>query len=234
MDKPIIFNTSMVQALLAGHKTQTHRIVKAKSHVDGVTNKQSVIVAKKFQHAAKAGRWYGYDQYDITCYADSPYGEPGDLLWVRETWALPPDYNTSIHGDLKTKPRIGPVCLKVGYPSWDPWSGTKWRPSIHMPRWASRLSLLVKDIRIERVQDITKAEAEKEGWHYMHQDGSLNHNPKRWFKDLWNSINKQRGYGWDINPWVWVIEFKVFQQNIDQVSKDLKSFNKIKNLELVP
>ena len=237
----------MVQALLAGRKTQTRRVVKAKSHVEGVTNKQSVIVAKKFQQASKDGRWYGYDDFDITCYADCPYGQPGDLLWVRESFTECGDNFVAYRADNKIYQPINGALLAVNKKiTYTP----KWSPSIHMPRRASRLTLLVKDIRIERVQDISAEDAVAEGLKVFNEDDANLYysgtaptdkwpegwplNPIEAYKDLWNSINEQRGYGWDLNPWVWVVELEVIPHNIDQVIKTQQSLDQVKNLDLVP
>jgi len=91
-----------------------------------------------------------------------------------------------------------------------------WKPSIHMPREAARLFLTVKDIQVERLQDITEEDVIAEGIknvfkHHAHHDGctgiAITANHKGQFRDLWDSINKKRGYGWDVNPWVWVVKF---------------------------
>lgn len=121
-----------------------------------------------------------------------PYGQPGDRLWVRETWAPVPSGpcrpdNPVMYAATVEKPHI--------------WT---WKPSIHMPRWASRITLEVTGVRVERLQDISNADCWAEG---MCDDNNpeqkLN---RRWFSELWESIN---GPGsWEQNPWVWVVEFR--------------------------
>lgn len=151
----------------------------------------------------------------------NPYGQPGDLLWVREQWAALANWDmykpreivkgSEIH--YKTSPLIGGL--------------GKWRTSIHMPRWASRLTLRITNIRVERVQDISEDDAKAEGIHRdSHTEfgevyqGVLNHSPvsptaKKAFEDLWNAVNGPDA--WDRNDWVWVIEFEVIKQNVDQI-----------------
>jgi hypothetical protein len=96
-------------------------------------------------------------------------------------------------------------CYSADYPSWQPWTGTKWRPSIHMPRWASRITLEVTGVRVERVQEITALDIEREG--AITQATEINDVLPIWVK-LWDSINAKRGFGWAVNPFVWVVEFK--------------------------
>jgi hypothetical protein len=87
----------------------------------------------------------------------------------------------------------------------------RWRPSIHMPRWASRLTLAVTSVRVERVQEITEADARAEGIEPQRSDYSGEDSNSLQFRDLWDSINAARGYGWAVNPWVWVVEFERVQ-----------------------
>ena len=124
-----------------------------------------------------------------------PYGKPGDRLWVRETWH---DASSSLHSCALY--RADGIDLH-----WD-----KWTPSIHMPRWASRITLEITSVRVERLQEISEADAQAEGWTRRPEvstDPQVHKEAARdWFMDLWESIN---GPGsWDANPWVWVIEFK--------------------------
>lgn len=133
----------------------------------------------------------------------SPYGLPGERLWVRETfgqWAGEYVYKAS----QTTHP-------KAATSNW------KWTPSIHMPRDASRILLEITDIRVERIQEISESDCWAEG---INDEGDAYLNAehltlavggcpeKSAFRDLWDSINAKQGYGWDSNPWVWVVEFK--------------------------
>lgn len=134
-----------------------------------------------------------------------PYGQPGDILWVRETWA----YQFGLYWH-----KAGPFPVGSIPPE-------KWRPSIYMPREAARLFLRVKSIQVEQLQDITEAdviaEGTKDGDKYIEKwpstgDEDTDTSIRAWhiscFEQFWNEINYKRGYGWYINPWVWVIEFE--------------------------
>ena len=137
-------------------------------------------------------------------------------LWVREAWGLPPTYDPARHGGLKTRPRIGPVCHAADYTMPDgtrrpAWGGGRWRPSIHMPRWASRITLEVTDVRVERVQDISEADAYAEGVTGADGFHGRTYTMLRDREDGWGHWrDAPRGYGWDANPpWVWVVSFRV-------------------------
>lgn len=132
-----------------------------------------------------------------------PYGRPGDRLWVRESYRV-----MRPHG-------VDEVQYKA---DWRPLPHDGWKPSIHMPRWASRLTLEIVSVRVERLQDISNQDAEAEGvvWDGRFCLGSshvVKGTPKVFvsrreaYRDIWDSINAKRGHGWDTNPWVWVIEF---------------------------
>jgi hypothetical protein len=122
-----------------------------------------------------------------------PYGRPGDRLWVRETWSQLYPYESrrvAYRADRETV--VAPGVL--------PW----WRPSIHMPRWASRLTLEITKVRVERLKEITVKDIAAEGIQegvgvFAYED----------FRKLWDSLNAKRGFGWDANPWVWVVEFRL-------------------------
>lgn len=131
---------------------------------------------------------------------ECPYGAPGDRLWVRETFAIYAN---------------GSVVYRASAEGLDPRSEqvlcARWLPSIHMPRAASRLTLEITDVRVERLQKISEADAEAEGVAFMrkHPDIDETLTASQLYAALWDSINEKRGYGWDANPWVWVVSFKV-------------------------
>jgi hypothetical protein len=185
-ERPILFSGAMVRALLDGSKTQTRRIVKGRA-LDWL---QPGMFNREYVASPDNGL--------------SPYGFAGDRLYVRETWQhsnhpLGPydsdslvfyraDYFDDPHGPDGEKSPEGRY--------------REWRPSIHMPSAASRILLEVTGVRIERLQDISEDDAWAEG---CPEDATW---ALDWYQLLWNSLNAARGYGWDVNPWVWVVEFK--------------------------
>lgn len=197
MEHPIIFSGPMVQAILEGSKTQTRRVIKQQP--PKVFNGYNVYPAKceNPEYGRVASE---IDMWTFKC----PYGKPGDTLWVRETWKY---YEKAIGKGAS-------FCIKkfLAYKADEEndnvqksseWFEGKWHPSIHMPRTAARIFLQVKDIRVERLQDISNEDIRAEG---AAEFGCTTHRLN--FQLLWDSINAKRGYGWDINPWVYVIEFK--------------------------
>lgn len=187
-ERPILFNSEMVKAILDGRKTQTRRVIKNITIANG-----------KY--------WYKSRPLDnYPCFHMlSPYGKIGDKLWVREkhqftTGDMAPTLEEELLKRLK-KPDV------MYYASDNPRyrDKDKWRPSIHMPRWASRITLEITDVKVERVRDISNEDAIREGWK---QRKNVLPDPYMWFSELWDSINRKRGYGWVNNPWIWVIEFK--------------------------
>lgn len=272
-ERPILFSAPMVRAILAGHKTQTRRIVKPQPpRVEDVhalagidfhlfTDEMSpgvfrvagpVWAVRKLLNAEPGWR--------------CPYGDPGDRLWVRETWA--PSFKApkcqvayradgrcyGVGGDgagdnlhifhgwlIDSKVRGDQLGDTLGRSLYQPW-----KPSIHMPRWASRITLEIADVRVERLQEISEEAATAEGfeavqsepWWQGYRDnglGELLHQewrgekPPAWmmeprlmggndplartalseFRLLWGKLNGPRGFGWETNPWVWVIEFRI-------------------------
>jgi hypothetical protein len=142
-----------------------------------------------------------------------PY-EIGTRLWVRETWGAvwPDEYPVPLE-QCKIEYKADTNNPYPGDWPADEARGNddapKWRASIHMPRWASRLSLEIVSVRVERVQEISFDDAIAEG--VCADPHGVRSESRRWFSELWDSINAKRGYGWDVNPWVWVIEFKVIE-----------------------
>ncbi len=198
MDRPILFSGEMVRAILDGRKTQTRLVIKPQP--------------LKFPNMHPVGQSEVFREFvkKHPC----PY-EVGMRLWVRETWA------TELMLDLTNPSNIAPgvqVWFRATKESWDEsvvsdlYSRGKIRPSIFMPRWASRITLEVVNIRVERVQDISIDDSLREGYPNHGNDGARwGFRPIVWFAELWNSINAKRGYGWDTNPYVWIVEFKVLQ-----------------------
>ena len=207
----ILFNGEMVRAMLAGRKFVTRRVVKPQP-LEGV-NRVVIRDGKlKTYEDRPSGRIHILEKPDgCKC----PYGVSGDTLWVRETWA---GVDWLAYDCDKDPPetigyRADKSALHMGTPlettHWN-WDLVKWKPSIHMPRWASRIDLEVTGVRVERVQDISEEDAKAEGVKPMtwlnHPDTTPAY--RVMFEPLWNSIYAKRGYSWDSNPWVWVIEFK--------------------------
>ncbi len=191
-EHPIIFSTEMVKAILDGRKTQTRRVIKSQP--------------PRHWDAVKPIGWtwcfYKLDDPDFHGYVKRPYGQVGDWLWVREThtYICNPD-SESDDGVVLYKASANEVQRGI----------YKWRPSIFMPRWASRITLEIVNIRIERLQEISEEDAKAEGIAVGRTGRYLpgNCDYATWaFHILWDSINAKRGYGWDSNPWVWVIEFE--------------------------
>lgn len=186
-EKPILFSAPMVRAILDGRKTQTRRVVK-KAIPD-----ESFINAP-YNGFAFVGQFNG-GTYTVPFLC--PYGQPGDRLWVRETWQTYKEFDRVRPNDISNQ-------SEIQYPAtYDGWDSRK-RPSIHMPRWASRITLEITNVRVERLQDITDADALAEG--VDQTNTSIGGYATERFKRLWQSINGQGS--WAANPWVWVIEFK--------------------------
>lgn len=167
--RPILFSTAMVQAILEGRKTQTRRVVKGE-HLRGVTCDATM-----------------YSQMATRC----PYGQPGDILWVRETFM--PITTYSVDGAVKG------FAHKADRKEWD--DCAKWKPSIFMPFAAARIFLRIKSVRVERLQDITEEDAVAEGVF-----NTFINTAKHQFYKIRQSINGPES--WDANPWVWVVEFE--------------------------
>lgn len=215
-DRPILFSGPMVRAILEGHKTQTRRVIK---------NVSADVTHWRF---IKTCGWN--PMFSVDCFTGEalpkprgkawceqcPYGEIGDRLWVREKFA----YVDSIEGPAIAYAADGAI-RKIMFdgngepsgtyaePVQDIYSG-KWKPSIHMPKFASRpeLDLVVDRVRVERVQEISEADAYAEGVTECDHPAFHTDRFACSFHDLWDTINAARGFSWDSNPWVWVVEFR--------------------------
>lgn len=222
-ERPILFSTPMVQAILAGNKTMTRRIIKPQPYFDKDSGYWYWKPTKK--GAIMANR----PPCDWFAFYPPKYGMIEDRLWVRETFGW---YNTIVAGsygfvdgeEVKYPPHVikngfkRPIVYKADYPKhrFDP-NDSGWKPSIHMPRIASRITLEITDVRVERLQDITKEDAYREGVEIVttkpctqYKDYEVNDgifcNPRNSFNSLWNVIHGKDS--WNLNPWVWVISFR--------------------------
>lgn len=202
-ERPILFSGAMVRALLAGDKTQTRRAMKPQPAND--------IARAEFPNPDVLG-WvssrrhaYGHSTAHIP-----PYGQPGDRLWVRESFRLCAEADA-------TKPRDTDAAYRVWHEADAPHQPGfgKLRPGMFMPRWASRIMLEVTGVRVQRLQDISADDAKAEGisefiggWWCEHDDAEqiAGMTPQEGYRSLWERIN---GAGsWEANPWVWVVEFR--------------------------
>lgn len=186
-ERPILFNAEMVKAILSGRKTQTRRVIKLPL-ID--KNMGCELAGNELAGEVSAGD-----------YRNCPLW-PGDQLWVRETFEPLPDHEEPVG------------CSHILYAADIPFPNRKWTPSIHMPRWASRIDLLITGVRVERLNSISDNDAIAEGLERYNDDGIVYYGqygrgdcrPEVAYRDLWQSI-----YGaenWQSNPWVWVIEFE--------------------------
>lgn len=193
-ERPILLNVDMVRAVLNGSKTQTRRIMKVQPDEDGLAKVTN-------------GPWVDTSERVYNC----PFGQPGDRLWVRETFSVVPRTAYAASEDVQQV-----ICPNDSHDAaifragWEhSTGGIRWRPSIHMPRWASRITLEITGVRVERLNSMTESDALAEGCHGGH--GAIpgymySATPHEHFHHIWESI-----YGadsWQANPWVWVIEFK--------------------------
>lgn len=226
-ERPIIFSGPMVRAILEGRKTMTRRVLKRAHDTIGKDTAWAVCPASDSGWIA----WFGLlgrniEEFTKKSYAHGfpcPYGAVGDLLWVREKWqAIHVD---SDEGDYHASYDIPPAATeywKIIYAASDPQAdyhkddrGFSWRPSIHMPRWASRLTLEITGVKVERLQDIGEQDAISEGTREPSIRSMSNAlaqaawSERQVFQRLWNHININReSFSWSDNPWVWVVEFR--------------------------
>lgn len=218
-EHPILFSGPMVRAISEGRKTQTRRVMRPQplSETDSL---RPPVFGSGIWWAASSRQVNGGVEYtplgsDQQHKWRCPYGNPGDLLWVRETWA-------KRYKDAERYPEDGIMYRADGGCIVQP----QWKPSIHMPRWASRLTLRITDVRVQRLQEITEGDCEAEGVD-LQDWGGLAYQGSTWtdernetfdknkaafgmrgsFAALWDSINAERA-PWPSNPWVWALTFE--------------------------
>jgi hypothetical protein len=206
-ERPVLFSSPMVRAILDGRKTVTRRPVKVQP-----------------RSRADIGS-YGTGQPfirnpDVTKRnPECPFGNPGDRLWVRETWYC--DHNEVMCGpylkpdDLDVIEARDDGTLVYAADGLTPYEADQpvWKPSIHMPRWACRILLEITDVRVERLKDISRSDIRAEGLQCPPELASddVSPNYRDWYPAAWRELWESTGGDWDANPWVWVVEFKRVQ-----------------------
>ncbi|MBF0270301.1 MAG: hypothetical protein HQL44_17105 [Alphaproteobacteria bacterium] len=218
-DRPIIFSAPMIRALIDGRKTQTRRIIKKKPALDAIAVFGADFLLKPgcadlIPYAHGDLLWVRENLYQACRYPCTlPSGEPEPSSWTR---------GRLVHYAADGKPentpnRHYPKGLSGKYISApDPYATWELRPSIHMPRWASRITLEVTGVKVERLQNISRGDAMAEGCPFPNISGGPD--PRDWFQNLWRNINGPES--WDQNPFVAAISFKVHKRNIDKLGAE--------------
>lgn len=202
--KPILFSTPMVEAILTERKTMTRRVIgedkrgewTAANDVRNTSEHGATVPCYLHREVSvdDKSRNIMYPRYDV-----------GDILWVRETWA---------------PGCMGGYIYKAGHEYADRLEELKqWKPSIHMPKDAARIYLKVTDVKVERVADITEEDAIAEGMSNTLVDGAVFISAKGKFHVLWDELNAKRGYGWELNPWVWAYRFERYENQGGKVNE---------------
>lgn len=210
-ERPILFSGEMVKSILGGQKTMTRRILKVDGR--GIAPSFTRVEYKPGLNCINAAdRTNGWIEI-----RDCPYGKVGDQLWVRETFMYADpisriDYKADgkhiLHHSNEACKKFADVFER------NPDNIGRWYPSIHMPRWASRILLEITDIRVERLQDISEEDARKEGVLFKDNGDLYRGLPaKQAFASLWESINLGT---WTYNPWVWVVSFRKIERRASE------------------
>ena len=236
-ERAILFSDAMVRAILDGRKTQTRRVVEPQppSEVSECFNWSAQELGPETKSAEGC---YLRTERGLHFHSFCPLGQPGDRLWVRECWAdvntedgpaicyrssrdvrTWRDFSTTFGPDYGAGPSMDYDAYPGTYAMW--WSDLlaaapdhSWRSSTHMPRWASRLSLEITGVRVERVQDIGEQDVNAGGLPEDSENSKLLRDAtgisrKDCFAVLWDQLNAKRGHTWEANPWVWVISFRI-------------------------
>lgn len=223
--KPILFSGDMIRAILDGRKTQTRRVIKPQPMTD----------TPELWEMPSGDFLTDSNDYCVKC----PYGQPGDLLWVRETWKA--GGLLAFHKPSETK-GCGRFTYKADAEQLKRDELIPWHPSIHMPRSASRITLKITEVRVQRIQEITTEDVlaesvriptDENGHGLIQLTGKYpasRYLPKGFMRtvndeqliraywaSLWDSINDKSGFGWNTNPWVWCLSFDVIRENVDAV-----------------
>lgn len=231
-ERPVIFNSEMVRAILDGRKTQTRRVMKVQPKPSETRPGDFWFSSKKLESMVHVSDFMPGNSPVADCHLFfqehcCPFGQVGDRLWVRETWGVVShdfDENEQIIDWVPDRPAtaIHEMPFGNGYYSghaiysadgeftWgdDDGHGEKscWKPSIHMPRKACRILLEITSVRVERLNSISEGGTKAEGYPVGREVDGGAHDPWLWFRDLWDGIYPDNSF--KVNPWVWVIEFK--------------------------
>lgn len=207
-ERPIILSSEMVVATIDGYKTMTRRVMNPQPS-ESWHGEDEIDISKEdphFEYGYPTGNkkfpseefWADGDHEGWHQYC--PYGKPGDLIWVRETFS-PKDQSEEPPGDK--------YWYKADYAKHDQ-EFTKWKSPRFMPKIAARLWLEITGIKVERLQEISREDALSEGiYRNLQEPAKYTNDPVYSFQTLWDSINSKRGFGWNKNPWVWVVKFKI-------------------------
>lgn len=207
--RPVIFSASMVRAILSGNKTQTRRLVALDDKFSEIRSPSLCCINDKIDWGVLAfDNTFDYKFPQIK-HIKSPFGYKGDRLWVRESFTLIDNGNLPIYR-ADGRDAFGDFVEELK-PD-DPDKLFKWKPSIHMPRNKSRIILEVKDLRVERLQEISNKDALAEGITLEQLPDNLQDQDraKTWFRGLWQSLYGAKS--WESNPWVWAVDFELVRQ----------------------
>ena len=192
-ESPILFSAPMVRALLAGTKTQTRRIFKPDRMTWDANGRYTTYAMRGGELSTTGSGPFKPSSWLHYC----PYGQPGDRLWVRESFARVP-----------TACESEDIVFAADYQDGsDRAAGVRYTPSIHMPRAVSRITLEITGVRVERLQDISRGDAMAEGCPFPNM--AQGPDPRDWYAELWGAINGPDS--WAENPWAWVVEFKAIE-----------------------
>ena len=238
-DRPILFNGPMVNAILGGQKTQTRRVLKPqpKVYLPNSIDTTAPMQNDDMEWGQLETTWTRPTFTDSRGEPEDEIWHPiktyqvGDRLYVREAWRCDRCYDFRPPRDIRQTAIFheadGQWCFN-NYGSQHGYVSGKFRQGMHMPRWASRLTLVVTDVRVQRLQEISGSDCFAEGIKrpacltdpnvpMLGSTVTLHQNAKNSFRELWNSINDARGFGWDANPWVVAVTFETHKCNIDQM-----------------
>lgn len=229
-ERPILFSSAMVRAILSAQKTVTRRPIKgiqipSRSKSDSPDHQWIAVVQ---DHPRWGFAAFGATEEEcaaeLALYGGCPYGRKGDRLWVREAWAADAQMDSIAPRDLSQgEPILYSADNAIRQTGCSMITQGRGRSSIHMPRWASRILLEITDVRVERLQDISEDQARAEGieynetldpadnreWRVYDREHTGTNDPISSFESLWSSINGP--HAWNANPWVWIVEFKRVQ-----------------------